>query len=195
MATYKEILGTAVQNFAGDPANPITGQVWYNTVTGVFKYQNEIISGAWATGGNLNTARYVLAGAGIQTSALAFGGSTGPNAGVTNTESYNGTNWTSVNSLNTARGSLAGCGATNTAALAFGGDTQPQTGGPLSAATETWNGTNWTSVNSMNTARTSLGGAGIQTAALGFGGFTTADTNATEEYTDPTFLTKTITTS
>jgi hypothetical protein len=37
------------------------------------------------------------------------------------TESWNGTSWTEVNDLNTARRDLGGCGATNTAALAFGG--------------------------------------------------------------------------
>jgi hypothetical protein len=31
-------------------------------------------TGAWSAGGNLNTARYGLAGAGTQTAALAFGG-------------------------------------------------------------------------------------------------------------------------
>jgi hypothetical protein len=33
---------------------------------------------AWATGGNLTTARYALAGAGTQTAALAFGGDNPP---------------------------------------------------------------------------------------------------------------------
>jgi hypothetical protein len=33
----------------------------------------------WSTGGNLNTARGQLAGAGTQTAALAFGGKTPPN--------------------------------------------------------------------------------------------------------------------
>jgi hypothetical protein len=36
--------------------------------------------------------------------------------------------------------------------------------------------------NSLNTARRHLAGAGIQTAALGFGGYSTASTGATEEY-------------
>jgi hypothetical protein len=35
---------------------------------------------------------------------------------------------------------------------------------------------------SLNTARENLAGAGIQTAALAFGGYTTAATGATEEY-------------
>jgi hypothetical protein len=42
-----------------------------------------------------------LAGVGTQTAALAFGGfSTGA---LSATESYNGSSWTSVNSMNTAR--------------------------------------------------------------------------------------------
>ena len=47
----------------------------------------------------------------------------------------------------------------------------------------------------MTTARTYIAGCGIQTSALAFGGKTTAVTAATEEYTDPTFAVKTITTS
>ena len=48
----------------------------------------------------------------------------------------------------------------------------------------------------MGTARYQLAGAGIQTAGLAFGGYTgTATTAATEEYTNPTFAVKTITTS
>jgi hypothetical protein len=63
-------------------------------------------------GGNLNTARNYLAGsnAGTQTASLAFGGnSPGPTA-VAFTESYNGTSWTEINDLNTARVGLAGAG-------------------------------------------------------------------------------------
>jgi hypothetical protein len=45
---------------------------------------------AWTAGGNLNTARRDLAGAGIQTAGLAFGGITTVNT-VANTEEYNGT--------------------------------------------------------------------------------------------------------
>jgi hypothetical protein len=87
MSDYKGIQGTAVQNFAGDPGDPINGQVWYNSSTSSFKYFAEYPTGAWATGGSLNTARAHLAGAGTQTSALTFGsGAEGPTAGG-NTES------------------------------------------------------------------------------------------------------------
>jgi hypothetical protein len=55
------------------------------------------------------------------------------------TESYNGTSWTSVNSMNTGRYGTAGCG-TQTAALAFGGALQLA----IVDKTESWNGTSWT---------------------------------------------------
>jgi hypothetical protein len=92
------------------------------------------------------------------------------------TEEYDGSTWTSVNSLNTARAYLAGCGI-QTAALAFGGGTPPITG-----ATELYDGTSWTSSPaSMATARTDLAGAGTQALGLGFGG--NPITAATEEWT------------
>jgi hypothetical protein len=40
----------------------------------------------------------------------------------------------------------------------------------------------WATGNNMNTAREIVAGAGTQTAALGFGGYTTAYSTATEEY-------------
>jgi hypothetical protein len=83
----------------------------------------------------MNTARSELAGAGTQTSALAFGGAIPSSTGAT--EEYDGTSWaTSPGSLNTARFALAGCG-TQTAGLAFGGDINPP---PVSSATEEWTG-------------------------------------------------------
>jgi hypothetical protein len=75
---------------------------------------------SWTAGGNLNTARGSLGGAGTQTSALAFGGITTVN--VANTEEYNGTSWTNGGNLSTARRALGGAG-TQTAGLAFGGFT------------------------------------------------------------------------
>ena len=89
MSDYKGIQGTAVQNFAGDPDTPIIGQVWYNSLSGTFRYNEAAPQlGAWQTGGNLNTARSKPAGVGIQTAALGFGGNTPPFTGAT--ESYNG---------------------------------------------------------------------------------------------------------
>jgi hypothetical protein len=123
-----------------------------------------------------------MAGAGTQTVGLGFGGYT--TVVVNNTEEYDGTSWTAGGNLNTARGGLAGAGI-QTAGLAFGGTN----------ATEEYNGTSWTVSGNLATARYFLGGAGTQTSALGFGGYTTTFSAATEEYTDPIFAVRTITTS
>ena len=118
MATYKEIFGQNIQVVSSDPANPNVGQLWYNTTSQELKGYKQVIGNAWSTGGNLNTARINLAGSGIQTAGLAFGGNIPPLTGAT--ESYNGSTWTtSPNTLNTSRQALAGAG-TQTSALAFG---------------------------------------------------------------------------
>ena len=59
--------------------------------------------------------------------------------------------WRTGGSMNTARSDLSGAGASNTASLAFGGET-----GSKSALTESYNGTNWTEVNDLNKARSYL---------------------------------------
>ena len=82
------------------------------------------------------------------------------------TESYNGTSWTEVNDLGTARSSLGSATqGTTTAGLAFGGYD-----GSATNKTELWNGSNWTEVNNLTTTRTSLRGSGTSTAGLAFGG-------------------------
>ena len=126
----------------------------------------------------MNTARDRHGQAGTQTSAIVMGGQP-PGTGITTTETYNGTSWTSGGSLNTTRSVLAGAGP-NTASIAFGGGTPTITG-----ATELYNGTSWTTSTSMTTGRSYLGSAGTQPAGLAFAGFTgTTRTNATEEFTN-----------
>ena len=123
----------------------------------------------------MNTARCYFAGFGTQTAAIAAG--SGPPA-IATVESYDGTNWTAVNSMNTARMSLAGCGTT-TAGLVFGG-------APASTDTENWDGTSWSTKPSLATGRQLLGGSGTSTAGLGFGGRNPSFTGATEEFTGET---------
>ena len=125
---------------------------------------------AWTEVNDLNTTRRLPEGAGTSTAALGFGGrgippDYPPDVLYARTETWNGTNWTEVNDLNTARYYLAGCGASNTASLAFGGSEAPRT-----AKTETWNGTNWTEVNDLTRAINQHGGTGTSTAALAIGG-------------------------
>ena len=136
MADYKTIHGTTVKNYTNDPDNPIEGQIWYDETAATLQYQipNVTSSGSFRTGNAMNTARRQGAGAGIQTSALAFGGETPGAFGVANNESYDGTSWTEVADLATARQGLGGAG-TITAALGMGGTISP---GGHSNVTEEW---------------------------------------------------------
>ena len=165
MSDYKGVHGTGILNYAGDVPNVLEGQLWYNSTAKDFRVSEGPTAFAWATGGNLGTARYSLGGVGTSTAALAFGGNTGPG---NVTELWNGSNWTEVNALNTGRTSNLGGVGSSTAALAIGGN-------PANAQTELWNGTNWTEVNDLNSVRRYMAGAGTTTSAIVFGGFPTTD--------------------
>jgi hypothetical protein len=159
--------GSGIPSVASDPPSPSQGDVWYNTTSNAFKYVGVTTAGSWATGTSINTARRDFAGNGTYTSALIAGGYTGTYVSIS--ESWNGSAWTEVGDLNTARNGVTGAGADNTSALAAGGysSTTLYTG-----ITETWNGSNWTEVGDLNTARSALGGTGTQTAAIATGGNT-----------------------
>jgi hypothetical protein len=109
--------------------------------------------------------------AGIQTAAFAAGGfAQPPEASVSDTYEYDGTNWTVGGSLNQARSDGQACG-TQTAGLAVGGrDTiDPY---PAYNNVEHYDGTSWTAGGGYPVAMSALGVSGNQTAALGFGGYT-----------------------
>jgi hypothetical protein len=163
MATYYGTYGQKVQYLASDPSDPQIGQVWYNSTSAVLKVRQEVTVNAWASGGNLNTARIYLAGCGTQNAALAFGGSVAPK---TQTEEYNGTAWTNnPTGLNTARSDFQGCG-TQTAGLGVGGYLGPG----VSNATEEYDGSTWTNGGNLNTSRYNAAAFGSQTAAVTAGG-------------------------
>jgi hypothetical protein len=83
MATFKEIYGTNVEALASDPANPIEGQIWYNTTSQTLKGY-ALVAGSWATAAPLNTARTEQLGRSRNSNCtLAFGGLTTPATGVT----------------------------------------------------------------------------------------------------------------
>ena len=144
----------------------------YNSPTSTEEYNGT----SWTAGGNLGTGRYSLAGCGIQTAGLAFGGNVSPKQ---QTEEYDGSSWTAGGNLGTARYLLAGAG-TQTAGLAFGGTT-----GSTTASTELYDGSSWTSSTNMITGKSRLGGAGTQAAGLAFNGTLPPGTitNQTEEFT------------
>ena len=72
--------------------------------------------------------------------------------------------WSSGGNLSTARKGLGGAG-TQTAGLAFGGSTDPDTN-----STEEYDGSGWTAGGNLISAVANLAGCGLQTAALKFGG-------------------------
>jgi len=172
MANYTGIQGQNILIVSSDPSNPVEGQIWYNSTTNLLKGYANVVTNAWATGGNLNTARFGLAGVGTTNAALAIGGF--PDTAIN--ESYNGTSWTEVNDLPTATG-LAGTAGTQTAALAFGGNTPAGS----TTATRSWNGTSWSTIPAtMNTGRDNFGSSGITTnSALAFGNANTESYNGT----------------
>ena len=116
---------------------------------------------------------------------MSFGGDNGPGDSA-KTESWNGTNWTEVNVLNTARQELGGAGASNTSALAF-------SGGPGNKQeTEDWNGISWQETADMSNGSPNLAGAGTAANALAFGMGSSSPFNKTEEWNLPSVSTRTI---
>ena len=181
MAEYKGIHGTKIQNYTTDPDNPITGQVWYNETSQTMKFQYPTTIAAWSTGGNLNTARSSINGAGTTSSGLAFGG-----PGTVITESYNGSAWTEVNDLNTARYVGASFGTSTPFIFAAG-----YNGSSNVTNVESWDGTNWTEVNDVNTARRGVHGGGTSTSGIiagGTGGLGNVETWNGTSWTETTDL-------
>ena len=82
----------------------------------------------------------------------------------TETELWNGTNWTEVNDLNAGRYNWQGIGDSNTSALAAAG----YTGTANSGLVELWNGTNWTETTNVSDDGNGYGSAGTVTSAIEF---------------------------
>jgi len=172
MAKYKSLKGQSIQVLTADPPAPVEGQVWVVANPGTASVMKgyalrTVAEGTWASGGNLNTARRSLGGAGTQAAGLAFSGFS--TTLIANTEAYNGSTWSEVNDVNTARQLFGSAGTVNTASLGFGGDTDPPNG-TATVNTESWNGTSWTEVNNLNTARVALKGFGTSSLAIAAGG-------------------------
>ena len=181
MAEYKDIHGTTVRNSDGVFTGADTGELFYDSTNRNFSYRfpNVTSAGAWRTGGTMNTARIDLMGAGIQTSALGFGGEASPGYQVI-TESYNGSTWTEVADLSTAGAQGGASGASNTSALCFGR-------APNTANTESWDGSSWTNISASPIVFNGGNhGGGTQTAGITYGPRTY---NATELWDGTTWVT------
>jgi len=133
---------------------------------------NEYDGSSWtASPGALNSARKGITVTGIQTAGLAASAADSPTA--TACEEYNGSTWTTVNSMNTPRATLSFGSGIQTASILYG------TPGSL----ESYDGTNWTNEPAtMGNARNSGASAGTATASLASCGSPGAFTSHVEEY-------------
>ena len=151
----------------------------------------------WTSVTIANNAMRARAGCGSQDSALAIGGYSLPAAAIQDfVEAYNGSSWTEVAVLNRPTTVGGAGGASNTSALFFGGSIPGQT-----EKTQQFNGTSWTEVGDLGTPR--YGPAGLHgqvTTASQLamaGGFSGSPnySDACEEWTEPSYVAKTVTTS
>ena len=95
---------------------------------------------------------------------------------MANAEKWDGTSWTEVSDLNTAREYGGNSGTTSTSALGVGGS-------PQLTVVEAYDGTSWTEVAEINTGRSwPVGGGGSSTSALNSGGYTTTTVANTESW-------------
>ena len=136
--------------------------------------------GAWASSGNMNTARSQIAGMGITTAAVAAGGLIyGPGAYQSVAEEYDGSTWTNIPSMPVTLGFRSGAG-TATAGLAIAG--HDGTASPTSSSE--WNGSTWGAGGNLNAGGIGSSGGGTQTAAwlAGSGEPPLRPNTATEEY-------------
>ena len=141
---------------------------------------------SWSEVADILAANSYMGCVGSTTAALLYGGSY---PAKDTSQSWNGTSWSEGNNLLTARYGVGSFGLT-TAAMCVGGTADP----PVLANTEQYDGTSWTEVGDITTARMSLGQAGTASSGLIAGG-NPGYLTATEEWADPTYAIKTVTTS
>jgi hypothetical protein len=146
---------------AADYSDALIGDFYYNSSEGKFK--NTVSgsgSGTWASGANMNTARYRMQGGmGTYAAAFAVAGAT-PNKA--NVENYNGTSWTEVNDYPQGAADVA-AGGTATAGITVGGN-------PNLSQTLEWDGTSFSSGGAIPVALARSGTFGTQTALVAVGG-------------------------
>ena len=139
---------------------------------------------SWTETADLNTARYILAGAGTTTAAVYFGGNSTSPAKVGVTESFDGTSWTETADLPAATQEHSGTGSLSAALMISGNGASPA--GTVCAEFQksilTYTPASWASGGALNTTRNNMASAGTQTAALAISGESGTNTVNVEEY-------------
>jgi len=176
MAAYKDLVGQKITVVTSNPPEPKTGQMWYNSTDGVLRGLG--VTTAWVTGGTYLDKVFGVALGGPVSAAIGAGGYGPPGPSSQNRAAeYDGSGWTTISNINTARGSLGSSKqGTQTAFWVAGGSSQ-------TGKTEEWNGSSWSEDGDLNTGRRLSGTAGSLTAGLAFGGYASpAGTANSEEY-------------
>ena len=169
VGAYPNTNYTSTEEFSAAPITATVrqeGQLYFKggALKG-FERAGGVPTGTWSSGATVNTGRSNLFGVGSSNSdGLIYGGES---PYKDNTEKYDGTSWTELNDLNTAKQNGASNG-TSTAAVAVSGISGPS----ASLEVEHWDGTSWAETTEVNTGRQQGGGAGTQTAGLFVCGYT-----------------------
>ena len=129
-------------------------------------------------------------GFGTQTSALGFGGYTGPPGYVDSTESWNGTSWTEVADFSsTDSGGGGSAGVSNSSGLKYGGSPPENI-----ATTEDWNGASWQETSDLPVGFAYGGSFGNTSNAIAAGGYNASSlVDVVYEFTSPSSTIKVLT--
>jgi hypothetical protein len=166
--------GQSFPAFGTEPSGGIAGgyKTSGNAVVNNFESYNGT---AFTEETDLNSARQMGGATGASaTAGIVVGGTTGvlspPDVtGNNNVEIWNGSSWTEISEINTARYNLKALGSTCPAptAVVAGGENS----GTKTNITEKYDGSSWSESGDMNTARSAHGGAGnVATSGICFGG-------------------------
>src|SRR5210317_1292216 len=158
---YTNGIASTLEKLSTNPTSGLTlGDFWYNTTDkNVYGYTQEedpsfVPGSSWSNGALMVNSQSRNAGDGTFNSTISAGGF---NAGPKNTsDGFDGTSWSSLNTILTSReGSVLG-GNDSGAILAAG------YGSGFSAlqSSETYNGTNWSSGPNLSVGRVQMGGCG-----------------------------------
>lgn len=138
----------------------------------------------WSSGGAYPTAgnKIGFCGGAFAEMMGVGGNQNGPVINTVNT--YDGSTWTtSPNNYPISVAGVWGAG-TNTAALWFGGGTNPHGGSPIKTDANSWNGSSWTSETAIPQSRAMHRTAGTSTALVAWGATSAsgAPPSSSEEY-------------
>jgi len=153
----------------GTQTAAISGGYYRSTTTpaptGVLNVSESYNGVAWTTTNPTQNALGIRTGCGTLTAGLEAGGTdvTPTVSGVS--ESFDGTTWADVASLNTSRSGAAQHNGTLTASFCIGGGTPTIVG-----VVEEFNGTGWTETTAINTPRKGVMGSGTTALALIYAG-------------------------